>query len=448
VITDPPGSAASVVVAGSGSNAVVSGLPAGGTFTFTVLATNAQGTGPNSNPSSALTLNALPATPSDLAQFEANGTTPLALGRTTDGTTVVLQGRVTDPDGGQVQLRVEVKPVGVAFDGSGLGTSASVTSGSVASVQVSGLSRGVSYHWRARALDALGATSAVWESFGGNPESGTDFRMEASIVFSSNRHGTNNANQQEIYSMDPNGSNAIRLTINTTVDTDPSVSPDGTKIAFQSNRDGDDEIYVMNLDGSGVVQLTTNSSADQAPVWSPDGSKIAFASNRISNGNYDVWTMNADGSSPVRLTTVAGTDTYPSWSPDGMKIAFASARDGDLEIFTMNANGTSQLQVTANKRTDSFPSWSPSGTTIVFSSNRDTQNNPDIYVMSPSGSSTVRLTTKAGDDTAPVWSRDGARILFQGIDTDNDWEIYRILSNGSGLSKITSNGRVDVAPSW
>jgi mannan endo-1,4-beta-mannosidase len=434
-------------VGGSATSAVVTGLTNGTSYTFTVVATNSVGDSQPSPPSNTVSPNAPPSDPVSLGQFEANGATAIPIGGTTDGTTVVSKGTVSDPDGGQVRLEIELKPVGTAFDGTGLLQSPGVASGATAQVAVAGLSRDRRFHWRARSVDSANATSG-WVSFGANAESSTDVRVEGRIVFSSNRQGANNANAQEIYVMDPNGSNAVRLTTNTTIDTDPALSPDGTRIAFQSTRDGDYEIFVMNVDGSGVVQLTTNTAIDQSPAWSPDGNRIAFVSNRLSNGNVDVFVMNADGTNVTRLTTSAGADGYPSWSPDGTKIAFSSPRDGDSEIFTMNANGNAQTQLTFNKRDDSFPAWSSDGTRIVFSSNRDASNSPDIYVMNADGTSPVRLTTKAGQDTAPAWSRDGSRILFQGIDTDSDWEIYRILANGTGLTKLTNNARADVTPSW
>jgi Tol biopolymer transport system component len=437
----------SVTVGPSAFTAHIGGLTNGTSYTFTVVATNSVGDSQPSPPSNAVTPNATPNDPVSLGQFEVNGTTAIPVGMTTDGTTVLVKGQVSDPDGGQMRLEIELKPVGIAFDGTGLLQSPAVASGATAQVTVAGLSRDRRFHWRARSADSVNATSD-WVSFGANAESSTDVRVEGRIVFSSNRQGANNGDAQEIYVMDPNGSNAIRLTTNTTIDTDPALSPDGTKIAFQSTRDGDYEIFVMNVDGSGVVQYTTNTAIDQSPAWSPDGTRIAFVSNRLSNGNVDVFVMNADGTNLTRLTTSAGTDGYPSWSPDGTKIAFMSPRDGDSEIFTMNANGTAQTQLTFNRRDDSFPAWSPDGTRIAFSSTRDASNNPDIYVMNANGTSPVRLTSKAGQDTAPTWSRDGSRILFQGIDTDSDWEIYRILANGTTLTKLTNNARGDVTPSW
>ena len=152
--------------------------------------------------------------------------------------------------------------------------------------------------------------------FGGNAEDAVDFRIERPIVLSSNRHGTNSGNQQEIYLTAPNGTGAVRLTTNSTVDTDPVLSPDAEKIAFASNRDGDYDIYVMNVDGTGLVQqLTRNASSDLAPAWSANGQMLAFTSNSGSNGNYDIWRMGYDGSNPTRLTTANGTDTTSSWSP-------------------------------------------------------------------------------------------------------------------------------------
>ena len=82
----------------------------------------------------------------------------------------------------------------------------------------------------------------------------------------------------------------------------------------------------MNADGSGPTRLTNNAAADVEPAWSPDGSRIAFASTR--DGNFEIYVMNADGSNQTRLTNNAAADDQPAWSPDGTRIAFKSNRDG------------------------------------------------------------------------------------------------------------------------
>ena len=113
----------------------------------------------------------------------------------------------------------------------------------------------------------------------------------------------------------------------------PAWSPNGTKIAFMSSRDGDENIYVMDSNGTNQIRITPNTSNETHPVWSPDGLKIAFRSDR--DGNFEIYTMNADGTGQTRLTskTTWQTDMYAAWSPDGSKIAFMSdrtRRSGDL----------------------------------------------------------------------------------------------------------------------
>ena len=94
----------------------------------------------------------------------------------------------------------------------------------------------------------------------------------------------------------------------------------------------------MNSDGTALVNLTNNPAYDDAPAGSPDGTKIAFSSAR--NGNSEIYVMNSDGTGVTRLTNTAANNFRPTWSPDGTKLAFVTDRDGAFVIYTMNADGS------------------------------------------------------------------------------------------------------------
>ena len=173
--------------------------------------------------------------------------------------------------------------------------------------------------------------------------------------------------KRDIYVIDIDGTGLTKLTEDPDPlvpidDTRPDWSPDGSRIAFQSNRSGNNDIYLMNPDGQEVLQLTSHSATDAAPEWSPDGKRIAFQSNR--SGNNDIWVMDADGGGLVQLTTDPRADAKPTWSPDGKRIAFhrdvLAFGEVHAELFTMNADGSDvrMLSVPSFKGFHGFPSWS------------------------------------------------------------------------------------------
>lgn len=139
----------------------------------------------------------------------------------------------------------------------------------------------------------------------------------------------------------------------------PVWSPRSREVAFVSHRDGNFEIYTMNSDGSRQTRLTNAPDAcpdgpfdcgDQQPAWSPNGRKIVFTSER--DGDAEIYVMNADGTRQTRLTHSAGRDVNPKWSRNGRKIFFTSNRDGNPEIYVMNADGTGQINFTRNPAED------------------------------------------------------------------------------------------------
>ena len=176
-----------------------------------------------------------------------------------------------------------------------------------------------------------------------------------------------------------------RITRNRAADVDPAWSPDGRRIAFVSNRDGDQEIFTVGSRGGAVQRVTASPAGDIGPAWSPDGRRIAFRSDR--DGNFEIYTANTDGSGIVRVTNAPAADSWPAWSPDGSRIAFASGRDGNLEIYTANPDGMGLVRVTNTRAAENFPKLSPDGSRIVFS---DRDGNFELYTARVDGSGAVR----------------------------------------------------------
>ncbi len=237
------------------------------------------------------------------------------------------------------------------------------------------------------------------------------------VAFTSERGA---GGDRDIYIMNADGTGVTALTTDGTfTDEQPVWSPDGSMLAIASNRDGDNEIFIIDAtNGSMIRQLTSDAGADQRPTWSPDGSQIAWTSDR--DGNFDIWVANADGSGvPSKLTTAGGDDTQPVWSPDGSKILFVSTRDGNENIYVMDADGSNETRLTSDAGADRIGSWSPDGSKIFFTSDRS--GNYDIWVMDADGSNKHVVEATAADEYWTEVSADGTTLL-----TMRGFEIYKM----------------------
>jgi len=206
--------------------------------------------------------------------------------------------------------------------------------------------------------------------------------------------------RDDVWIMAASGNGARRLARNAW---DPAWAPDGTRVAYASDRDGNDDIFVISVTGGPATNLTQAASSELDPAWSPDGTKIAFASSRNdpSHETYDLYVMNVDGTGLTQITSGPADDAVPNWSPDGSRIAFVRGTGRDFYIWVMNADGTDAHAITSSGG-DYDPAWSPDGARIVFSSYRQGKTG-EIYVMNADGTDVRRLTRDKFDDQSPDW---------------------------------------------
>ena len=202
-------------------------------------------------------------------------------------------------------------------------------------------------------------------------------------------------------------SDAEQLTLDQAYVEFVDVSPDGRRLAVNSNRSAFLDLWTLPSEGGEMRPLTNDPAPDWVPSWSPDGREIAFYSGRA--GNRDIFIMPSDGGAVRQLTTHAGGDVHPIWSPDGQQIAYVSIREGNMDIWVMSATGDDQKRVTEYGGVDNKPSWSPDGRWIAFSSDRDGRSH--IWLVA------VNAASPNGSPSKEAAICDGRRVARQSIST-------------------------------
>ena len=256
----------------------------------------------------------------------------------------------------------------------------------------------------------------------------------------------------EIFSINPDGSDARQLTFRSGDDQAPAFSPDGKKILFEGNdANSVRQIYLMNADGSRLRQLTAfvYPGGAQHPAWSPDGRQIGFTGHL--DGDFDLYVMSANGRN-VRVLSGEGADVdddfHPAWSPDGQRIAFARSAGGTVpQVWLMNADGSGVEQLTqcgANSCLE--PAWAPDGSRIAYE-NRGIGTGT-LQVLTPGEVPQTLATNLAIDLGGPVWSPDGAKLAYPALIEGGLKKIVTMNTDGSGFLALSLALGVQRDASW
>jgi len=268
--------------------------------------------------------------------------------------------------------------------------------------------------------------------------------IPCSVVFETDRDG-----DWEIYIMGPDGENPTNLSNNHANEWDPAISPDGSQVAFVSDRDnetgGGQMIYVMNADGSDVRQLTYEQFSS-SPAWSHDGGMIAYSTD-------DIYIIGADGTwaSSIKLTDNAQVNRQPVWSPDDSQIAWLSGRDGALDIFVMNVDGSDVRQITDNHNSN-MVKWTADGRLFTDSWGwADQEEFCHNCVVDASGENIEDAGGKGEVQRfVPFWNGNGDRVeIIEGSMDDGPSEIYLVGEIFPDIFyNMTDNPAMDRNPSW
>lgn len=207
----------------------------------------------------------------------------------------------------------------------------------------------------------LATNKRVLTSFRPGMNSGAVFSKDGKSIYLSMSMGSGSA---DIYKINLKGEIESRLTKGPAgaINVEPTLSPDGSKIAFSSERGGRPMIYVMNADGTNVKRLTYKGVYNSSPSWSPDGKKIAFAAQ--DGSNFDVFVMDENGENIRRITSASKVDGKPahnedpSFSPDSRYIVYTSNRTGKNQIYISTVDGSEERRVTNDTKNYYRPKWS------------------------------------------------------------------------------------------
>jgi TolB protein len=252
---------------------------------------------------------------------------------------------------------------------------------------------------------------------------------------------------KEIYVVDYDGENVQRLTNDGSIALSPTWSPDGSRIAYTSYRNGTPRLYERNLQTGRDRMISDRLGVNITPAYSPDGRTLAFAT--TVNGNTEIATFDLERNCCLQQHTQGRRfdSLSPHFSPDGSQMVFVSNRTGDPHIFTMRVGSSEARMVSpfesGRRSYNTSPEWSPTGRHIVFHTRMN--GVPQLVVMGANGDQ-PRLLTNEGANEDPSWAPNGRHVVFASPNRDGGGLF--VVDTVTGRVRPLLRGRGYGLPAW
>lgn len=249
---------------------------------------------------------------------------------------------------------------------------------------------------------------------------------------------------KEIYMVDYDGYNLVRLTRERSIALLPRWNSDGTKIFYTTYRNRNPDIFCIDLKAGKIFSLIKGGGLNLIGGVSPDDSKIVFTMSRGENAS--IFIKELDTGNLSQLTDKYGVDGSPSFSPDGKFVTYVSNRSGNPQIYVLDLETKQTRRLTKFNWTDT-PQWSPTGEWIVFAGRQDPHHPIDLFLVDITGSQIRQLTADSGNNEDPFWSPDGRFIAFT-TTRGGKRQIYVMDADGSAQHLVANIQGNSFTPSW
>ena len=296
-------------------------------------------------------------------------------------------------------------------------------------------------HYRKRPSFSIQAEHGLWRlTYGSGNNIGAVWSPDGSkIAYASDRFGN-----WTLHVINVESGDEIQLTSPDSISGWSDWSPDGERIAFWSYRNNESQIYSIKSDGANKQQLTTNSFLKAEPRWSPDGEMMLFGQKEEF---WQIWVIDLATGKQWQVSTADEDHWAPRWMPDGREIIYYSS-DGFM-LKAVDLEGLHYRDVltapSGEFRSDERPRISPDRTKILFSSLRSP--NWGLWLVDIDGKNTERLTHDGAGDRKASWSPDGKKIIYSSY-RSGDSDIWLMNSDGSDQTRLIKSRFYEFEPSW